>query len=199
MLTTWLSQLPNLDGREVDRYKLHRRIWEAFPDIPDGSPAPFQFCVDEGSGSILVRSTVAPRWQVGGVRTTVERHDWTTGDLVQVDVLLTPVRRHGGQEVPMTPEQEFAYVRRALSAAGLRPTSLDEDDPEDATPVDRRRAWVNMDPAQVRAANLNPWRVRGVATVTDADLLHAGIARGVGRKRYLGFGMLLLRPVDAVV
>lgn len=39
--------------------------------------------------------------------------------------------------------------------------------------------------------------MRGVLTITDADAFNALLARGIGRHRAYGYGMLLLRPARA--
>lgn len=199
-MNTWLSSIPNIDGDHVDRYKLHQTLYRAFSPRPAGSPLPCLFRVDQESGTLLVRSAEKPNWAMDGVRVTMEGHDHVVGDIVHVRAHVSPRRRHHGKEVPMTPEQERAYMVDHLTKAGLRPISLALSEADDAEPepeVDVRHLFVGM--SRNGKYPLNPRKVDCYCEVTDVSAVDAALLTGVGRMQFLGFGMLLLLPVDLVL
>lgn len=200
-MKTWLSRIPNNHGQSVDRYDLHCRLWEAYPGHKRGEPQPCQFRVDEESGTILVRSIEKPQWPFP-VDMTEEHHDWAEDDRVQVDIHLTPVLQHHGKEIPMTVEHERAFIERKLAEAGLCPVSVGFEEADDADlppPLDVGFLWVNLKPEKVRRANIRGRRVRCLARVENAKALQAAMSNGIGPKKHLGFGMILLVAADFVL
>lgn len=196
-MNTWLSSIPNIDGDDVDRYKLHQILYRAFMPRPADSPLPFLFRVDPESGTLLVRSAEKPNWTMEGVRVTTETHTHKVGDIVRVVAHVSPRRRHHGKEVPSTPEQEQAYMINHLTKAGLRPLSLALHDADDAVTepeVVIRRLYVGKE--YNRKYPINPRKVECYCEVTDVPLMETVLLSGLGRMQFLGFGMLLLYPVD---
>lgn len=66
-----------------------------------------------------------------------------------------------------------------------------EIDPQSTTMVSFQRTRVSRGPAAVEGPDAT---FHGELTITDPERFHALLARGIGRHRSFGFGMLLLRP-----
>jgi len=138
-----------------------------------------------------------------------------TGQRVGFDLRACPVVRHGGRDQQTGSEHDYLLWREVRR----RP-----DDPANLDPLGiyaewlAERGWKAASGAVLTAAqvtgwskpmggNVNAWRGRGdgrlrlpdvrftgVVTVSDPAALQTSLARGIGRHRAFGFGMLLLKP-----
>ena len=114
-------------------------------------------------------------------------------------------------DVPVDRETVYrAWVGERLRRGGAEPLTLAVQRMEQAPLVRRRHRWnaaeqrqEGVGPAerlQRREASRKVFSrrpdvtFRGTLRVTDPERFHALLARGVGRHRAFGFGMLLLRP-----
>jgi hypothetical protein len=185
MLKTWLTDIINPQGLAANRQQLHDFIWGAF-DKSSGSKAPFQFRVNPNT--IFVRSADKPNWPNGSCGLIEEHHPWKTGDTLQLDMHITPYRRHGGTELPMTREQEIAYAVRRIQGMGLQ---LDGD---------VYLMPLHINPVNRKDVPLSPRQLRALVRVVDVPQLQQALVSGCGgRKQYLGFGMPLLYPPAIVL
>lgn len=133
---------------------------------------------------------------------------WRPGARYGFEVRLRPVRRYGRPTGPKSSRERDAFLAAIEGQA-------------DKT-VDRREVYLEWTAEQLakggaRPAEPSDWRlqamrrtrvrrrnrasiegpdivVAGTLEVTDPESFAAGIARGLGRHRAFGFGMLLLRP-----
>lgn len=95
----------------------------------------------------------------------------------------------------ITADEAYAsWLRAKLAGAAHLPGASDDDTPETILIVERSTQRVYRKNLKGKLALPNVL-FKGVLTVTDADQFNALVARGIGRQRAFGFGMLLLRPV----
>lgn len=114
-------------------------------------------------------------------------------------------------DVPVDREAVYcAWVSERLRLGGVEPLTLAVQRLDQAPLVRRRHRWNAAERSQeaVGPAERLQRRAggrqifsrrpdvtfRGTLRITDPDRFHALLARGVGRHRAFGFGMLLLRP-----
>lgn len=105
----------------------------------------------------------------------------------EVDAYVAALRAEPG----MQPDRKAVYAewtRARLAVGGARVLDLRLDG-LDQVPVVRRDAARALKPVQGHSASL-----AGVLDVTDGAAFAALLARGVGRHRAFGYGMLLLSP-----
>lgn len=169
---SWSYRLPNCWGGR--RYAIHEALWIAFPHgLPSKQAAPFLFRVE--TDSVLVRSRTEPL----GIKARVEAPSWAPGDLARLDLHLNVHKRHGGQNLPVLHGDVLPFVLRILGRMGVE--VVDDD--------------LSILPFAVQQHDrvpLFPVRVDALVKVQDADAVRRALVHGVGRAKYLGFGMPLL-------
>lgn len=109
---------------------------------------------------------------------------------VEIDAYVAALRRaeSEGRERPERKAVYSAWCRDRLEAGGVGVVALGFDGLEQAA-VSRRDASRRL-----RATNGHTATLSGVLTVAEPDVFAALLARGIGRHRAFGFGMLLLSP-----
>lgn len=125
--------------------------------------------------SLRVRPTV--RTDRGGAR---EKN-------AEIDAYVAALRENPGPK----PDRKAVYAgwtRAKLESGGAKVVDL-RFDGLDQVPVVRRNAERALSRVEGHAANL-----AGILEVADAEAFSALLARGVGRHRAFGYGMLLLSP-----
>lgn len=198
-MTSYLSRIPNIQGASVDRYAMHQKWWEAFPQVPTGVISPYIWRLDPVAGCFFVRSQLPPKWQWAGVDVKEEPFSWNTGDTCQVDIHLTPIKENrSGNEIPMTREEEFLWVLRELNRSGLKPLTSETDDEVEIPIVSMQYMYVDFSMQKKKPIPLSAKSVRACCTVTDINLLQLAFTRGMGQKKAWGFGLPLLYSADAV-
>lgn len=93
--------------------------------------------------------------------------------------------------LPDRAEVYLSWTKAHLERGGLKVMSARIDGHERVQAL-RRDGKRDLKPVQGHAAS-----VAGVIEVTDPERFHALLARGVGRHRTFGYGMLLLSPAGA--
>lgn len=142
-----------------------------------GKPMPEVFATGRVLGfAVRVRPTV--RTDRDGDRDKVR----------EIDAYLAALRGTTEDAGPPRAEVYAGWLRERLAAGGAAVEQLTLDSFR-LSPVHRRGAGRRLHRVRGPAASF-----RGRLVVRDPDLFAALLARGVGRHRAFGFGMLLLRP-----
>lgn len=172
-------------------YELHRRLWLAFPDMPQAE-RPFLFHVEWGRRPVqgLMQSTLAPRpldWSDCTVEPTRACRLQLRSDVLHRFILwANPTRRDARtrQRVALSGDEERVewLARRLQPAAALLSANVDEA--RTLRFVRKRREGV------VEAV-----RFSGVLRVDDASELQGLILDGVGPAKSFGCGLLVLAGV----
>lgn len=105
----------------------------------------------------------------------------------EIDAYVAALRSTPGAPVDRKAVYD-AWTRQMLEAGGVRVGAL-RFDGLDRVGVTRRDASRRLRPVNGQSAELV-----GVLEVVDADAFQALLARGIGRHRAFGYGMLLLSP-----
>jgi CRISPR system Cascade subunit CasE len=105
----------------------------------------------------------------------------------EIDAFLAAWRRTG--ERPDRKTVYEAWARERIERSGARVIDLRLDGLDQAPVLRRRHATGALKPVEGHSAALV-----GVLEVSEPDAFAALLARGVGRHRAFGFGMLLLSP-----
>ncbi len=171
--TTWNYRLPNAWGD--NRYAIHQFLWRAFPhNQPVKQHAPFRFRVE--ADVVLVQAIGEP---VGIPNAKAEVFSWKSGDEGRLKIHLNIHRRKNGNDKPVEHDDVLPFVERALYRTGV--SVVDED--------------LSIIPFKVRGTNgvpVFPVSIDAGIRVDDNVALLSAVTTGIGRRKYLGFGMLIL-------
>ncbi|MEF3169269.1 MAG: type I-E CRISPR-associated protein Cas6/Cse3/CasE [Deltaproteobacteria bacterium] len=131
--------------------------------------------------------------------------DWSTGRRLGFEVRVCPVSRaererdvflvavsraeSAGQEPPSRPQVYVEWLMRQLTANGSTICKKD-----DVRMIGFRRVRVQRSAQRKRGIERPDALFSGSLTIKDSDAFTRMLARGIGRHRAFGFGMLLLRP-----
>ena len=173
----------------ADRHQIHSRLESIFGRTPQGDSRSYIWAATEGG--ILVRS-INPPVEGVGIKTRSETVP-STG-MIEVKVLLNPVRRSDHGERPIVdPAEVSAWTRSLFAVHGMEVVVNEDDEGAEAPSV-----WVSrVSSAPIHAPRKDAavpaffWSVRAVVTVVDSKAFAAAWLRGLGRKKAYGAGMLL--------
>ena len=206
-------------------YAFHAALKAVFADL---APQPFSYRAGRGllaysthaeavrEAATLATPEVADMLGLGattpssGLLIRLFPKSWKSGQLLAFEVRVRPVVRRENKEldaflsaVQRMPNavlsREAVYAdwlkRQFEGAAKLHEVGMNEFK---LSTVVRRDAW-ETEGVRPKRQVLGPDTVlKGVLQVLDSDAFAALVARGVGRHRAFGFGMLLLKPASAV-
>ena len=212
-ISYWLSLIqvtPPLQKR-LFRYQLHQLIWKAFPGHPAGSRQPFLFSLtgqeDDKGVDCLVQSQERPRWDAVTVEFRKEKYnaikvrnvrgvkqialEVNTGEQFLFRLQACPIKnvfqgRHKrGRKRPIThlDEAEQWLLRRA-DEQGMY---LIRHEIQLEKILVRRRPEPHS-----RDIRLTVCEYQGLLEVVDAAKFTEGIARGLGKKKIFGLGLMML-------
>lgn len=210
------------EWQQFDAYQAHQVVWKAFPDVPKGAERPFLFSLDDRGSyySLLVQSTAKPRWDTlsGKPDIRVKAFDPThiqTGTELRYFLRANPTvdrkyadgetRRVGiglnrtlqaermgvdPEEVPQREKQLTDWLKQRGEAGGFTvETCL-------AGPTITRQIWRTARPKRgERPMTLHEVELTGKLRVTNPEAFAQTLARGVGRGKAFGYGLLMVRPV----
>lgn len=190
--------------RLTDPYSLHRVVYSLFPDVRSeadkqaSETSGIQFADlggDVRGRKVMLLSDRPPAANVDGQYGEVNSRPLPPGFLDQrlyrFRIVINPTRRDNASKklVPVKGREAIAdwFMARAESSWGF------VVDPQ-ALQVERVDVLRFKEKAQ-REVTLAQAHLTGVLRVTDTDTFHQSVARGIGRGRAFGCGLLQIVPM----
>ena len=166
--------LPNRWGD--NRNAIHQHLWKAFP-LEQGESQPFLFRVE--IDSVLVRSRSRPYLE--GVVVRDGLHLPSRGEL---KIHLNVSRRLKGKTLTVREEDVEPFVLRKIGQMGLRVTG--------------NLVIVPFATSNYAGVKLTPVSVRADVSVENSEVLARAMLMGIGRAKFLGFGMPMMMASTSV-
>lgn len=170
----------------ADRHQIHSRLESIFGRTPQGGARSYIWAAT--TGGILVRSTNPPAEGIG-VKTRAE--SVPSMEMIEVEVLLNPVRRSDHGERPLVnPAEVLVWAKNLFASHGMNVVMGDEDEAP-AVWVTRVSSAPIHAPRKDGAVPAFFWSVRAIVVVVNPEAFGEVWLNGMGRKKAYGAGMLL--------
>lgn len=188
----------------TDPYSLHRVVYSLFPDVRSDADTQasessgIQFADlggDVRGRKVMLLSDRAPAANVDGLYGEVNSRPLPAGfldhQLYRFRVVINPTRRDNASKklLPVKGREAIAdwFMARAQASWGFAADST-------ALQVERVEVLHFKEKAQ-RDVTLAQAHITGILRVTDADTFRQSVARGIGRGRAFGCGLLQIVPI----
>lgn len=182
-------------------------------NVERAAGAGFLFRIDPNPGGravILVQSAVKPDWEyafhnagyllAAPPEVKLFQPCFTKGQRLQFRLVANPTRRLSknspdvkeesiGKRVPVPTDQLFDWLARRTKSGGC---SIDKY----STAIQPGYIYMNKTRDSV-GQRLHSVRYEGILEVTDADIFHEILVRGIGSGKAFGFGLLSVAPVHS--
>lgn len=184
-----------------DRYDWHQAIWRAFPGYESGAEQPFLWRLDPGdcdASTLWILSEVEPAplgWGRQATKTVAEtflkhaKYEFALSanpTVKRVVRLEDGSRKKNGSRTAIYDAAELKnWLIRKGETGGFRVERLDFD------PAVSERFYK-----QGKRGTLSRVEFRGVLSPTDFELFEATWKNGIGSAKGLGFGLLMLKPIE---
>lgn len=191
------------DGGFRDSYAWHKRIWEAFPDKPEGKRDFLTRLDDTGEHfRLLILSPDPPtrpdwcpsdQWQSKTINDHFFNHTAYQFSLLANPTVTRVVRdekgnrkKNGRREPIVKREELIAWLQRKAQQHGF---SLDTDTLK--TVPRPRQQFLKKGSAGTHTAT----EFNGLLKVTDTTVFKQAATQGIGSAKAFGFGLLCLSPL----
>lgn len=178
-----------------DSYQWHRRMWEAFPGMPDAERR-FLFRVDDMRESFMVMllSEHGPepagwgRWETKRIRPGFLGHD-----RYRFQLRANPTMRRNEDRRRLGLYREDLLRGWMERKAGMNGFSIIDTSLQISAPVDEAFA-KKTEAGEFRRGKHVSVEFTGLLTVSDRTAFENAFKTGIGTAKAFGFGLLMLQP-----
>lgn len=201
--------------RSFDRYDWHQAIWRAFPGYERGTEQPFLWRLDPGdcdASTLWVLSEAEPEplgWGRQATKSVAEtflkhvKYEFALSanpTVKRVVRLEDGSRKKNGSRTAIYDAVELKnWLLRKGEAGGFRVERVDVDPPVKESfykRIEMTDEKTKEKKTKTTRGTLSRVEFRGVLSPTDFELFEATWKNGIGSAKGLGFGLLLLKPIE---